>query len=56
MRDEQTSLPDEMIAVDASITGILATATTATIEKGGTGAATTATILEASDLVTTTTR
>jgi len=56
MREEPTSLYGEMIAADTSITGILAAATTATTEKGGTGAATTAMISEASDLVTTTMR
>ena len=56
MREVPTSLPDETTVMDASTTGTLAAVTTATTEKVGTGDATTATISEASDLVTTTTR
>ena len=50
------SLHDEMTVVDALTTGTPIAVTTATTEKDGTGDATTATISEASDLVTTTTR
>jgi len=45
-----------MTVMDALTTGILAVVTTATTEKGGRSVATTATISEASDLVTTITR
>ena len=56
MREALTSLPDETTVVDASTTRTLAAVTTATTEKFGTGDATIATILGASDLVTTITR
>ena len=56
MREAPISLPDETTVVDASTTGTPAAVTTATTEKVGIGDATTATISEASDLVTTTTR
>jgi hypothetical protein len=56
MREAPTSHPDETTVADTSTTGTLAPVTTATTEKVGTGDATTATISEASDLVTTTTR
>jgi len=56
MREAPTSLPDETTVVDALTTGTLAAVTTTTTEKFGTGDAITATILEASELVTTTTR
>ena len=54
--EEPSSLPDEMIAVGVSTTGIPAVAITTTTEKGGTGIVIIVTISEASDLTTATTR
>jgi hypothetical protein len=54
--EEPSSLPDETRAVGVSTTGIPAVVTTATTEKGGTGAVIIMTISEASNLATTITR
>jgi len=56
MREAPTSIHDEMTVADVSTTRTPDAVTTATTEKVGTGDATTETISEASDLVTTTTR
>jgi len=56
MREAPTSFHDETTVVDASTIGTPVAVTTATTEKVGIGDATTETISEASDLVTTTTR
>jgi len=54
MSGEPSSLPDETIAVDVSTTETPGVVITATTERGGTGAVTTAMTSEASDLATTT--
>ena len=56
MREVPTSLLDETTVVVISTIGTIVAPTTVTTEKVGTGDVTIATILGASDLVTTTTR